>query len=657
MKDQVEENDISFGQNLDIYMPPASAWSGIEKKLDTHQRRKKVIPFVWISLSSAAALCLLLYAGGVFENEPSDDLVQIETQIDSSFVLRSSDNFGYENIPWEVNQGIDYYESGPSNNNFDPGLAANVTYSLDVTLNAVSYGYTVPTYCDSTVNSHAWINGGYNTSYSSQKNAIPEYKGIGYYFEQYDHFEENKPETPLDAPLSTFGIDVDGAAYSNVRRFINSNYLPPKDAVKLEEMINYFDYDFEKPKDDVPFAISTELGKCPWDEDNLLMQVALQGKEIDFEKSQQNNLVFLIDVSGSMDEPNKLPLLKSSLKLMVEEMNAKDRIAIVVYAGSSGLVLPSTAGSEKTKIFDAIERLSAGGSTAGGEGIVLAYKVAVEQFVEGGNNRVLLATDGDFNVGISDDDALVELIEEKRETGVYLSVLGFGTENLQSSKMEKLADNGNGNYFYIDNIMEAKKVLVNEIGGTMITIAKDVKLQVEFNPEEVKYYRLLGYENRILQARDFDDDTKDAGDLGAGHNVIALYEIVPQDKSTNEIVARDLRYQTHSISHSAEIENELAIIKFRYKDADSKVSKLLERIIPPDIKSSNSSDFLFASAVAEFGLLLRESKYRGTASFDKILQRAKENIGKDTFGYRKEFIDLVEKAKGLVERYRNVSGL
>jgi Ca-activated chloride channel family protein len=486
--------------------------------------------------------------------------------------------------------------------------------------------------------------------YVSSNNQQSEQHDIDRYYEQYDDFDENEFETPLEQPLSTFGIDVDGAGYSNMRRFIQSGYLPPKNAVKLEEMVNYFNYDLPQPKGDDPFSITTEVANCPWEEDHLLMQVALQGEEIVMDENQSNNLVFLLDVSGSMSDADKLPLLKKSLYLLVNEMGIDDRIAIVVYAGAAGLVLPSTSGKYKSKIYDALENLDAGGSTAGGEGIELAYKVANDARISGGNNRIILATDGDFNVGTSGDDELVELIEQKRKTGISLSVLGFGTGNLQSSKMEKLADNGNGNYNYIDNILEAKKVLVDEMGGTLVTIAKDVKLQLEFNPEHVKSYRLLGYENRVMSARDFDDDTKDSGDLGAGHSVVALYEIVPTEELKVQN-AGNLRYQKKLVNNSKGLKEELAVIKFRYKKPGGNKSKLIQKIVRNAPVKRASENLNFASAVAEFGMLIRESSYKGNASFDAVLTRAKANKGADEFGYRAEFIQLVERAKLLMQEY------
>jgi Ca-activated chloride channel family protein len=473
-----------------------------------------------------------------------------------------------------------------------------------------------------------------------------------YYYEQYDDFKENTFESPIEKPLSTFGIDVDNAAYSNSRRFINDGYLPPKNAVKLEEFINYFDYNLPQPKEEHPFSITTELAACPWQKDNLLMQVAIQGERIERDEQKPNNLVFLLDVSGSMDEPNKLPLLKKSLKLLVKEMREEDRIAIVVYAGASGLVLPSTSGSEKEKIWAALENLNAGGGTAGGEGIELAYKTAMKSFKKEGNNRIILATDGDFNIGISEDDALIKLIEEKRESGVFISVIGFGDDNFESSKMEKIADNGNGNFYFIDNILEAKKVLVTEMGGTLITIAKDVKLQLEFNPEYVKNYRLLGYENRMLETKDFEDDKKDAGDLGSGHSVIALYEIVPREKTDKMTSINNLRYQKKTVDLSKNLQDEFAVIKFRYKKPKSSKSILIEHIVTNEVVTKPSSVFQFSTAVTEFGLLLRESNYRGNASYNAVLKRARANKGKDENGYRAEFIQLVEKSKLMFEEYR-----
>ena len=413
-------------------------------------------------------------------------------------------------------------------------------------------------------------------------------------------------------------------------------------------MINYFTYDYPQPKGNVPFSIITEVSKCPWNKENNLVMIGLQGKKIKIDKLPPNNLVFLLDVSGSMSSPNKLPLLKSAFKLLTKQLRSEDRVSIVVYAGAAGLVLDSTSGNQKEKILSAIEKLNAGGSTAGGAGIKLAYKIAKENLISNGNNRIIIATDGDFNIGQSSDSALVRMIEEKRNDGIFLTVLGFGMGNYKDNKMEKLADKGNGNYAYIDDIMEAKKVLVNELGATLFTIAKDVKLQIEFNPAEVKAYRLIGYENRILAKEDFNDDKKDAGELGAGHSVTAFYEIVPADSTQTFAKVDDLKYQKTKINKS----KELLTVKLRYKNPKEDKSMLLTQIVKKDdVKNEMSENCSFASAVAEFGMLLRNSKYKGNAAYKSILNRARNSKGKDYNGYRAEFIRLVERAE-LIEQQK-----
>jgi Ca-activated chloride channel homolog len=466
--------------------------------------------------------------------------------------------------------------------------------------------------------------------------------------EDYDKIVENSFMRTDRNPISTFSIDVDTASYSNMRRFLTENSLPPKDAVRIEEMINYFTYDYPQPQEEAPFSITTEVSSCPYNKNHRLVLIGLQGKKLALEKLPRSNLVFLIDTSGSMQDPNKLPLLKAGFKMLTNQLNQSDRVSIVAYAGSAGVVLPSTPGSDKNTILQAIDNLQAGGSTAGGEGIKLAYDIAVKNFIQNGNNRVLLATDGDFNVGISDDASLVQLIEEKRKKGVYLSILGFGMGNLKDSKMEKLADHGNGNYAYIDSLNEAKKVLVTQMGGTLFTIAKDVKIQVLFNPAIVKGYRLLGYENRMLATKDFNDDTKDAGELGAGHTVTALYELIPA--SSQEGVPEEgaqVVKETEKIDPFKK--NELLVVKLRYKKPTWSRSDLIVKSLDNhEVSFENASRNLrFASAVATFGLLLRDSKYKGDASFEKVIVLAKEGKGVDLEGYRGEFIQLVEKAKAL----------
>ena len=470
--------------------------------------------------------------------------------------------------------------------------------------------------------------------------------------EDYDGIVENRFLKVSDNPLSTFSIDVDAASYSNIRRFLNEGQAPPAGAVRIEEMINYFHYNYPQPTNEDPFSINTEISDCPWNKENRLVLIGLQGRKIPTEKLPPSNLVFLIDVSGSMDEPNKLPLVKESMKLLVEQLRENDRVAIVVYAGNAGLVLPATSGSKKQTIKDAIDRLEAGGSTAGGEGIKLAYQIAKANYNANGNNRVILCTDGDFNVGASSDDALERLIEQERKSGVFLTVLGYGMGNYKDNKMQKLADKGNGNHSYIDNLSEANKVLVSEFGGTLFTIAKDVKLQIEFNPSKVQAYRLIGYENRILNKEDFNDDLKDAGELGSGHTVTALYEIIPVGVKSNLMGNVDpLKYQKVQLNSHYD-SPELMTVKFRYKKPDGDISKLIEHpMVDNRIDLSETSDnFRFAASVAEFGLLLRNSEYKQGSSYSNVLSLAKQALGKDTEGYRKEFLNLVQKAKSMAFR-------
>lgn len=464
--------------------------------------------------------------------------------------------------------------------------------------------------------------------------------------EDYDNIVENKFLSALNSSLSTFSIDVDEAAYSNIRRYIQMGNMPPAGAVRIEEMINYFDYNYPQPANADPFSVNTEISDCPWNPQHRLVHIGLQGKNIPIDNLPASNMVFLIDVSGSMDEYNKLPLVKTSLNMLVDQLREKDKVAIVVYAGNAGLVLPSTNGSNKTKIKEAIDNLDAGGSTAGGEGIKLAYKIAKENFIKEGNNRILIATDGDFNVGASSDDELVRLIEKERKSGVFLSVLGYGMGNYKDNKMQQLADKGNGNHSYIDNASEARKVLVNEFGSTLFTIAKDVKIQVEFNPSKVKAYRLVGYENRMLNDVDFNDDTKDAGELGSGHTVTALYEIIPDGVVDGFTKSVDpLKYQAIE-KRLATNTNEVMTIKLRYKKPDSDISSLITQpVIDNHIAMEKTSDnFRFSAAVAEFGLLLRNSEYKQQASFSQVNQLAKSAKGNDENGYRSEFISLVKSA-------------
>lgn len=466
--------------------------------------------------------------------------------------------------------------------------------------------------------------------------------------ESYKGINENGFKTVASEPLSTFSVDVDAASYSNVRRFINNGQLPPADAVRIEEMINYFHYNIAGPTNNEPVAIHTELSAAPWNSNHRLLRIGLKAKTIANDKLPASNLVFLIDVSGSMYEPNKLPLVQSSLKMLVNQLRPQDRVAIVVYAGAAGVVLPATSGDKKTTINNAIDNLQAGGSTAGGAGIKLAYKIAMENFMKGGNNRVMLATDGDFNVGASSDDDMEKLIEKERESGISLSVLGFGMGNYKDSKMETLADKGNGNYAYIDNITEARKTLISEFGGTLFTLAKDVKLQVEFNPGKVQAYRLLGYENRALNKEDFNNDKKDAGDMGSGHTVTAFYEIVPAGVKDDYSGSVDpLKYQKPKPVPYSSTSDEMLTIKFRYKQPTSSVSKMshVEVYDKPVALNSTSTDFRFAAAVAEFGMLLRDSQFKQHSTYDQAIKMARAAKGDDSEGYRAEFIKLAESAK------------
>ena len=468
--------------------------------------------------------------------------------------------------------------------------------------------------------------------------------------EAYDRIVENIFKNPVDHPLSTFSIDVDTASYANMRRFLNYGQLPPADAVRIEELINYFPYDYAEPADETPFAVHVDAATAPWKPEHRLVRIALQGKTVDTSDRPDANLVFLIDVSGSMSSPNKLGLVKQSLNLLVEQMEARDRIAVVVYAGASGLALPSTTANNQETIKHAINNLQSGGSTNGGAGIELAYSVAQRHFIKDGINRVILCTDGDFNVGTTDRGSLSRLIEDKAKTGVFFSVLGFGMGNLQDATMEELSNKGNGNYGYVDSIKEARKVFVDEMLGTLMTIAKDVKIQVEFNPALVGAYRLIGYENRMLAKEDFNDDTKDAGEIGAGHRVTALYEIIPAGLAANTTASVDpLKYQKAATRETVVKSAELLTVKLRYKEPDADESRLIEQpfVDPGTELSASTDDFRFVTAVAAFGMLLRNSEYSESMTFDEVLDLARQAKGRDSGGWRSEFIELIEKARQL----------
>lgn len=479
--------------------------------------------------------------------------------------------------------------------------------------------------------------------------------GPGFNTEAYDHVVDNSFLAAARNPLSTFSIDVDTASYSNVRRFLTSGQLPPPGAVRIEELVNYFTYDDPAPQGDMPFSISIEVPECPWNAEHRLARIGLKGREIARENQPASNLVFLIDVSGSMNAPNKLPLVQAGLKMLVDQLGDQDRVAIVVYAGSSGLVLPSTGVDQKQTILSAIEHLHAGGSTNGGAGIQLAYQTATENFIKGGTNRVILCTDGDFNVGVTSQDELVRLIEEKARSKIFLTVLGFGMGNYQDSRLEKLADKGNGIYGYIDTLAEARKLLVEQMQGTLITIAKDVKLQIEFNPARVASYRLVGYENRLLKSEDFNNDAKDAGDIGAGHSVTALYELILVGESRGEEIVQasavdPLKYQKPATAtEAAALNDELFTIALRYKLPDADVSRRIEFVAHDrGLKVSQASrDFTWSAAVASFGMLLRDSPYKGNATYAAVAELAQAARGADLAGHRAEFLQLVETASKL----------
>ena len=466
--------------------------------------------------------------------------------------------------------------------------------------------------------------------------------------ETYKEIKENSFVAVAQQPVTTFSADVDRAAYANVRRIIGYGQIPPKDAVRIEEMVNYFDYDYPAPEEGSasPLRVSPELAPAPWNPNHLLLRIGLQAKKIDLAKAPPSNIVFLIDVSGSMDEENKLPLLKSSFKMLLGQLRPDDKIAIVTYANGTKVALPSTSVKDKEKIIKVLDNLYASGGTSGGRGIQLAYEQAQKSFIKNGNNRIILATDGDFNIGINNTTDLEKFIEKQRESGIYMSVLGFGIGNYRDDMAETIADKGNGNYAYIDNITEAKKVLVNELSGTLFAVAKDVKLQLEFNPKYVKEYKLIGYENRMLANEDFTNDKKDAGEIGAGHTVTALYELVPSDGK----VAQSLRYQSQELNEKGK-GNELGFLKIRYKDPKVKDAKSVEITEPLvfDKKAlkETSTDYRFAASVAEFGILLRDNSNKAKATYDQVIELAEGAIGKDPEGYRKEFVRLVKSVKML----------
>ena len=524
----------------------------------------------------------------------------------------------------------------------DVSIAANGTGRLKLQMTVGAIEETI------TVSAEAPRSARRGASVGGLARAVGGYAaGDGFNTETYDHIDEGGLRRVADDPLSTFSIDVDTASYANVRRFLTDGSLPPAGAVRIEELINYFRFDYPKPEEGQPFSVTTELAACPWNSKNRLALIGIRGAESDDDKDPgPRNLVFLLDVSGSMASPDKLPLVRNAMRMLVNTLTARDRIAIVVYAGASGLVLPSTSGDRKEVIRRALAQLEAGGSTNGAAGITLAYQVARRHFVHGGVNRVILATDGDFNVGVTNQDELTRLIEQERASGVFLSVLGVGTGNLKDSTMEKLADKGNGNYAYLDSLHEAHKVLVREGGATLNAIAKDVKIQVEFNPATVAAYRLIGYENRVLRNEDFNDDRKDAGEIGEGHTVTALYEIVPAGRAVETASVDPLRYQQPRDRAPAANARELATVKVRYKAPDGDVSRLLSTVVRNG-DAPMAANLGFASAVAEFGMLLRNSEHKGRASYRAAAERARRFRGSDAEGYRTEFIKLTEVAAQL----------
>lgn len=574
-----------------------------------------------------------------------------QTDFDGKYAIKAKENdilifsyIGYETAKIEVKkENVINVTLSPSSVELESVVITAYGKKAKKNKTTLSYSTTVAT-------PNSWNSN--SLKYETDKRAIDKNrdKSIGYIVntndEDYAALIENSFESPKVAPLSTFSIDVDNASYTNIRRFINYGQKVPKDAVRVEEMVNFFTYNYPKPTGKHPFAIYTEYSDCPWNSENKLLKIGLQGKEILSNNLPASNLVFLIDVSGSMNEKNKLPLVKQSIKALVSQLREDDKVAIVVYAGAAGLVLPTTSGKNKSTIIDALEKLSAGGSTAGGAGIELAYKTAEENFIKGGNNRVILATDGDFNVGSSSDNDMQKLIEEKRKSGVFLTCLGYGMGNYKDSKLETLANKGNGNYAYIDTMQEANRFLVKEFKGSMFAIAKDVKIQIEFNPNLVKAYRLIGYENRKLRAEDFKDDTIDAGELGSGHTVTALYEITPIEvKNKFFIEPNDLKYTQENTKNN--FSDELASIKFRYKQPDGNHSLELSEIINNKVIAleKTSADFKLATAVAWFGLKLRESKLISNTNITDILTLAKQAQTNDTEGYKGELVRLIEAVK------------
>lgn len=624
--------------------------------MKTRAKRILFVAMICCSISLSMLAQAIEVSGKVFESKSKTVIVGANISVKGSNISTVSGIDGTYKFKTEIGKTLVYSYIGcitkkvkVTNSLLDVYLEDDTTSLNEVVV--VGYG----------VQKHSTICGSVsNVSSTHQSISVADCKASNFTYsqvkqkdEEYGTYKENRFFTAKDQPLSTFSLDVDVASYSNMRRMVNQGQIPPKDAIRIEELINYFSYKYAAPTGENPVNIVTETAVCPWDETHKLVRIGVKAREIASENLPASNFVFLLDVSGSMQSPNKLELVKSSLKLLSNNLRSKDRVAIVVYAGAAGVVLESTSGSDRQKINEAVEKLSAGGSTAGGAGIELAYKIAEKNFIANGNNRIVLCTDGDFNVGVSNPAELENLIESKRKTGVFLTVLGYGIGNYKDNKLQVLSEKGNGNHAYIDNLQEANKVLVNEFGSTMYTVAKDVKLQIEFNPAYVNAYRLIGYESRLLNKEDFNDDTKDAGELGSGHTVTALYEIIPLGVKNTFGGVDDLKYQKHkNDTDLSKLNNsgEILTVKLRYKLPSDNNSKKME--VPVYAENSSvkaSTDFQFVMAVAMFGQILKNSDFKGNASYKTVLEYAQNGIGKDNHGYRKEFIRLVESVDQLMK--------
>lgn len=680
-----EEQEPKAFKNMD------AIWDKVEEKLD-QKKKKRVIPF-WKYAGIAAAVLVLITVGSRFinqnptvqnsESETTDIVLIEEEKIQEEFdsLHNSDDVVAFELAMPEKKEIIGNSETITTKEvkilqevvKYTPPVIVEKTVEseivLDDTYSEVQLSSNEEKENDSFVSalkgktSGVVINAGTGQPGSSatvrirgthslptESQSFYDKHANGFFdknTESYENFTENQFESAQSNPVSTFSIDVDNASYTNIRRFINNGQTVPKDAVRIEEMVNFFNYDYPKPKDNHPFSIHTEYSDAPWNPNHKLLKIGLQGKEIPTDKLPKSNFVFLVDVSGSMSDTNKLPLLKSSMKVLLDELRDEDRVSIVYYANNVGVLLEPTKAKEKKKIIDVIDTMTASGGTSGGAGLELAYEMAEKHFVKGGNNRIILATDGDFNIGKSSDSEMQQLIEEKRKSGVFLTCLGFGMGNYKDSKMITLSKKGNGNYAYIDNIQEANRFLGKEFKGNMYAIAKDVKIQIEFNPTHVQAYRLIGYEMRKLRNEDFTNDAIDAGELGSGHTVTALYEIIPNGvKSEFYNYENDLKY-TSTNTVAGRYQNELATIKFRYKKPDGDKSIEMIHTVPNQKTAlqNASKDFKFASAVAWFGLKLRDSQLIPNKESKEIIKLAKDGLHNDADGYKAEFIRLVESVK------------